>query len=211
MNPMSDREEAINGVIRRVLSDTRTRAHTREGQNNHVNGQCLKLPLEIRRRVASEMTSNLGIPDIRKLSLRNVASVRPCISRAMGNLDKAFTITQRRRDNQLRTLEFGRVDGCARCQHCVEHLFLTENGIVRGSMVCASMGFIVTPDNYCAVQREGQGRIVVMTDIRSSKEAKAAKTVDAALYEYVNDCVLSGIAEDTLQAKREKAAKEVKA
>ena len=210
MNPISDRKKAIETVVHRVLSDTRTRAHTREGQNNHVNGQCLLLPLEIRRKVAAEMAANLGVPDIRKLAIRNVASIRPCISKAMGNIDKAFTITERRRDNQLKDLKFGLNDGCARCQHCIEHVFLTDNGLVRGSMVCARMGFIVTSDNYCNVQTAGQGRIVVMTDMRTNKEAKAARTVDAALHDYVSECVVSGIAEDALQVKREKAAMEVK-
>lgn len=209
MNPISDRKKAIENVVSRVLSDSRIRAHTREGRT-HIGGQCLKLPLEIRRQVASQMTSNLGVPSIRKLPIKNVASVRPCISRAMGDLGKAFAITQRRRDNQLRELKWGNNDGCARCQHCIEHLFLTDNGIVRGSMVCSSMGFIVEPQNYCAVQREGQGRIVVMSDIRTKKAQEEGMTVDAALFQYVNDCVLSGAAEDALFAKREKAAMEVK-
>ena len=209
MNPISSRKEAIENVVRRVLSDSRTRAHTRAGRS-HISGQCLNLPMEIRRRVASEMTSNLGVPNIRRLSLTKVSSVRPCISRAMGDLGKAFAITQRRRDNQLRELKWGNNDGCARCQHCIEHLFLTDNGIVRGSMVCGSMGFIVEPQNYCAVQREGQGRVVVMSDIRTKGVQEGGKTVDEALFEYVNDCVLSGAAEDALFAKREKAAMEVK-
>jgi len=203
MNPMSEGVKAENGVMSRVL--TLTRAHTRTRDSlKKVKAKSYELPLEIRRKLSCQITPKLGVGDIRKLSNENTVCIRPGMTKAMGQIPLAYEYGLRRRDKQLMENRLMDGDTCERCQFCVEQLLLTDKGLFRLNMLCYSMGFTCEPKTVCRQWHEGQGRTILISDIRSKQEM-AKEPLEKVLMEYVNDCVVDGANTDRMFAvEREK-------
>lgn len=153
------------------------------------------MPLDIKRQLSARLTPKLGAGDIHKLDVGKTVSIRPGITRAMGQIPLAYEYGLRRRDRQLTENTCLDANTCNRCQFCVENLLLTDRGVIRLNMLCYSMGFLCEPTTVCRQWHEGQGRTIVLSDIRSEEEM-AKKSAKDVLMEYVDECVRSGEEED---------------
>lgn len=216
MNPMSNREKAKLGVMSRILTLSRTCAHAKSGETRDlrflkaVKAKSYEVPLDVKRQLSARLTPKLGAGDIHKLGEEHTVSIRPGITKAMGQIPLAYEYGLRRRDKQLTENTVLDANTCNRCQFCVENLLMTDRGLFRLNMLCYSMGFLCAPNTVCRQWHEGQGRTIVLSDIRSD-EAIAKKSVEEVLMEYVDECVRAGKSDDEYYedcVSRMKAVKE---
>lgn len=192
MNPITEPIKAENAVVSKVLTLSRACAGgDPEKMKKKSLAQSYTLPLAIRRKVAGRLTPKVGTIDIRKLGDEHTVCLRPGITKAMGQLPLAYKIALRRKGNQLKQGSGFDSETCERCQYCVENLLMTDKGLFRLNMLCYSMGFTCGPDMVCRQWREGQGRTIVISDIRSKQKMDEQKCEDI-LMEYVQDCVADG-------------------
>lgn len=199
----------------RVLTLSRTCAHAKHVDTRDirflkaVKAKSYEVPLDVKRQLSSRLTPKLGAGNIHKLGEEHTVSIRPGITRAMGQIPLAYEYGLRRRDRQLTENTCLDANTCNRCQFCVENLLMTDRGLFRLNMLCYSMGFMCAPTTVCRQWHEGQGRTIVLSDIRSEKEI-AKKGAKEILMEYVDECVKAGTLDDKYYEDCVKQMKEIK-
>lgn len=216
MSPISESEKAKKGIVNGVLTLSRACVHARGGELRdlkmlkRIKAKSYELPLDVKRQLANKLTPKLGTGVIRKLGSENTLSIRPGITKAMGQIPLAYEYALRRRDNQLTENTMLDANTCERCQYCVEQLLLTDKGLFRLNMLCYSMAFLCEPETVCRLWHEGQGRTIVISDIRSKQEM-AKKSCKEILMEYVEDCVEDGERKDAFYVKERMQISQAKA